>query len=389
LNNNQQLYDYIFAGTGAAAMSLLVHMKEAGLLENKKILLTDYDSKNTNDRTWCFWEKGPGIFDPILYHHWRRLAVFGKDLAKEEFIAPYTYKMIRGIDFYNYCLAQLSNVKGITLVKGTVTAIDSSPAGASLTINGQTYSAPFIFSSILLQPPQLKKHQHYLLQHFKGWMIETPQDEFDPARATFMDFRVGQQHGTTFAYMLPFTQRRALVEYTLFTKDELTDAQYDEGLKNYIQDFLKITEYSIAETEKGVIPMTDYRFAATEGNIIYLGTAGGNTRGSSGYTFRNLQQHAAQLTALIKSGQSPLKAKPVIGSRAKFYDAVMLGVLGNNYAPGHEVFSQLLRKRKLPEVLRFLDGEPGWWNELKVILSEPKIPFMKAALQKLMHRNHR
>jgi lycopene beta-cyclase len=364
-------------------MSLLIHMKQAGLLEGKKILLTDRDAKNVNDRTWSFWEDEPGLFDGIVYRRWQQLKVAGRHFQKTSAIAPYTYKMIRGIDFYNYCLAQLNEVPGITVIKGTITEIKNEPAGASLTINDVTYTAPQVFSSILIEPPRLKKSQHYLLQHFKGCIIETPHDAFDPAVATFMDFDMSQQYGTTFCYVLPFDKRKALVEYTLFTQEELTDAQYDAGLKHYIEQNLRITDYRVAETEKGVIPMTDYRFAQREGNIIYLGTVGGNTRGSSGYTFRNMQQHAAQLTQLMKQGKSLASAKPVIGRRARFYDAVMLGVLGNGYAHGDYVFTRLLKKRKLPEVLRFLDGAPGFSHELKVILSQPKWPFIKAALQKM------
>ncbi|NDA64318.1 MAG: lycopene cyclase, partial [Chitinophagia bacterium] len=59
----------------------------------------------------------------------------------------------------------------------------------------------------------IKSKSYHLLQHFKGWMIETSEDCFDPDKATFMDFRVSQQSGTTFVYVLPVTNRRALVEY--------------------------------------------------------------------------------------------------------------------------------------------------------------------------------
>jgi lycopene beta-cyclase len=55
-----------------------------------------------------------------------------------------------------------------------------------------------------------------------------------------MDFRVDQQGGTTFVYVMPFTETKALVEYTLFTETLLQPQQYDEALKNYISEYLKL-----------------------------------------------------------------------------------------------------------------------------------------------------
>jgi lycopene beta-cyclase len=60
-----------------------------------------------------------------------------------------------------------------------------------------------------------------LLQHFKGWVIETAKPAFDPSQAIFMDFRVSQQNGTTFIYLMPTSSTTALVEYTLFTEKVL------------------------------------------------------------------------------------------------------------------------------------------------------------------------
>ncbi len=62
-----QQYDYIITGAGCAGLSLAVRMIQSGKFANKKILLADADTKNKNDRTWCFWEKQEGLFEPIVY----------------------------------------------------------------------------------------------------------------------------------------------------------------------------------------------------------------------------------------------------------------------------------------------------------------------------------
>jgi lycopene beta-cyclase len=66
-------YDYIFAGGGASALSLLVRMQQAGLLKNKKVLVIDKDKKEHNDRTWCFWEENAGIFEPCILKSWDKI----------------------------------------------------------------------------------------------------------------------------------------------------------------------------------------------------------------------------------------------------------------------------------------------------------------------------
>ena len=43
----------------------------------------------------------------------------------------------------------------------------------SIQLNDEKISANYVFNSILFEKPELQKKEYYLLQHFKGWMIET------------------------------------------------------------------------------------------------------------------------------------------------------------------------------------------------------------------------
>ena len=121
-----------------------------------------------------------------------------------------------------------------------------------------------IFNSILFNKPIITEKHHWLLQHFKGWQIKTPEPTFDSQVATLMDFRTGQQHGTSFCYVLPLSDKEALIEYTLFTPTVLKDEQYDSELINYISNVLHLSNYEVTDTEFGVIPMTNYRFKKKE-----------------------------------------------------------------------------------------------------------------------------
>ena len=362
-----------------------MYMLEANLLQGKKLLLIDKDTKQTNDRTWCFWQKEPNMFESIVYKKWENLQVYAPNVNKLENIHPYVYKMIRGIDFYNYCLQTIQQHPNIEIITGTIQSITSNSNGATVVVNQREYTATYCFSSILLQEPLLGKNQHYLLQHFKGQIIETDTPVFDSNTATYMDFTVPQTHGTTFGYVLPFTATKALVEYTLFTKNVLTTEQYDEGLKSYITNNLKINTYKVVETEQGIIPMTDYNFKKSDDNIVYIGTAGGNTRGSTGYTFNYIQKNSKAIVDALIHNIHPAKAKTVMSATAKYYDSILLTVLANNYVAGQNVFANIFKKVRLKKVLSFLDDDNNFANDIQIIWSQPKWPFMKAALKKILN----
>ena len=199
--------------------------------------------------------------------------------------------MLRGIDFYRYCFDLVNAQPNIEWLQEEVTSISSDDSGNLVTVSDKQFSATYIFNSILFEKPAINSKQFYLLQHFKGWLITTASAVFDSSAATLMDFRVPQEEGTTFVYVMPFSETRALVEFTVFSPALLVRDKYDQGLKNYIGELLNISEYTIEEEEFGVIPMTNVRFPRRKNNIIYLGTAGGQTKPSSGYTFQFIRNN--------------------------------------------------------------------------------------------------
>jgi lycopene beta-cyclase len=372
-------YDYIIAGTGCAGLSLAMHMIRSGRFSDKKILLIDKQRKDKNDRTWCFWEDRPGFFEEIVYSRWQQAWFHGQHFSRLMELSPYEYKLIRGIDFYNYCFDRISQERNIQIHYGEIQKVHSDTQHAYVILDGKKFQARFVFNSLQLQQPALGKKDHYLLQHFKGWIVETAQPVFDPGQATLMDFRIGQQHGTAFVYLMPFTTNRALVEYTLFTKGLLQPEQYDEALRDYLQHFAKVGEYKIEEEEFGVIPMTDYRFPIADNRIIHIGTAGGQTKASSGYTFRFIQKHSAAIVEQLLRDDQSFIPPPAAASRFRFYDSVLLHILYNNKLPGKDVFTDLFKKNKPQAVLRFLDNESSFGDELRIISSLPAWPFLKAA----------
>ena len=376
-------YDYIICGSGAAGLSLLMNLMQNKAFDNKSILVVDKEKKNVNDRTWCFWEQQPGLFEPIVHHSWQQVHFYSNYFSGLLHLQPYTYKMIRGLDFYNYVLGKALLRPNISFITGNVQALANDVNKARVIVDGDSFRADYVFNSIMLHQPSVPKEKYYLLQHFKGWLIETAEPVFEDGKATLMDFRVSQRHGTTFVYVLPLSPNRALVEYTLFTGDTLPRHEYDIALGDYIRQFLSLSEYKIIEEEFGIIPMTNINFHTHEGRIINIGTAGGQTKASSGYTFNFIQKHAKRITEQLLKNEKPISNTGLFDKRFKLYDSTLLNILTHNKLGGDRVFADLFKKNEPSRVLRFLDNESSLKDELNIMGSVPSKVFMKAALQEL------
>ncbi len=376
-------YDYIISGAGAAGLSLLMHMLQHPQLAGKKILVVDKAPKTANDRTWCFWEQQPGLFEPIVHHQWKQMHFYSTAFSGLLDLAPYSYKMIRGIDFYNYAMAAARQHANITFKYGQVEAFANEGNGAAVVLNGERLNADYVFNSIMLAAPSVPPNKYYLLQHFKGWYIQTEAPVFDTQQATLMDFRVSQQHGTTFVYVLPLAANKALVEYTLFTQQTLAPEAYNEALANYIAEYCTIEPYTITEQEFGIIPMTNIKFPRGMGRIVNIGTAGGQTKASSGYTFRFIQKQSAAIVQALLHNNNPQVQEPLTDKRFSLYDSTLLNVLHHNKMGGDQVFARMFSKNDPDRVLRFLDNESTLEDEINIMGSVPSGIFMKAAFQEM------
>lgn len=371
-------YDYIIAGAGASGLSLAYHMVQAGL-RDKKILLLDRAPKTTNDRTWCFWEEGENPFEVVVFRKWNQIWFHGAGISRRFNIAPYAYKMIRGIDFYTFMNQWALQQPNIAVKYGEISHIQEGEGGVVVGLEGQTFTGQWAFNS-LYKPAPKNPRRHYLLQHFKGWVIQTPRPVFDPEAATFMDFRVEQQGDVRFVYVLPFDPHTALVEYTLFSPELLPPDDYDAGLRNYLGRWLGLERYQIQETEFGIIPMTDAPFTRQQSpHVMNIGMAGGRTKASTGYTFQRIQKQSRRITdSLIQTGQ-PFYPEWIFNRHA-YMDSVLLNVLHNHRSPGKQVFSDMFRKNPPQRVLRFLDEETSLLEDLQIMSSVDIPAFLRATV---------
>lgn len=374
-------YHYIFIGNGLSALLTLFEMIQSGRFSNKKILLIDSDTKNKNDRTWCFWDS-ENLFDEISTKKWQRAWFKNENFTNQLNLRPYKYKMIKSVDFYKLIFDEISKHNNIEIFQDEV--LDFSELGKHCMVQTKTksFTCNQIFNSIY-NPEFVKSQSKFPLvqQHFIGWFIKSKEAIFTEDCPTFMDFSVEQNGNTRFMYVLPTSSTEALLEYTLFSKDVLSKNAYETEIKNYIKK-LGITEYEIVEKEQGNIPMTCFPFWKNNSkNIINIGSAGGWSKASTGYTFKNSVKKSRELVRFLQTKQDFTKFHKI--NKFWFYDLLLIDILYQTNQFGSAIFSSMFKTGRASLIFKFLDEETSIWEDLQVIWLCPKGLFIKALFKRI------
>ena len=325
-------YHYVFTGSGLSALLTIFEMIKSGRFSDKKILLIDSITKNINDRTWCFWDT-ENTFNEIISKKWEHAWFKNESFTNQLNLSPYEYKMIRSLDFYKLIFEAINKHPNIEIFHDDV--IDYSELGNHCIVKTKTksFTCNQIFNSIY-NPEVVTSQTKFPLvqQHFIGWFIKSKEAVFTEDCPTFMDFSVEQKGNTRFMYVLPTSTNEALLEYTLFSKDLLSTSEYESEIEKYIQQ-LGITEYEIVEKEQGTIPMTCFPFwKKNTRNILHIGTAGGWTKASTGYTFKNAYKISKRVSDFTKTNSD----FRTFHSKTKFwfYDLLLIDILFENNKKG-------------------------------------------------------
>ena len=384
MKETKNKYDYIICGGGASGLVLASRICNDNYFEKKTVLLIEKENKNTNDKTWCFWEKGKGEYDDIIFQSWQNAKFKTKDFKLNFSFNPFIYKMIKSKDFYSFMKKKLNPHSQLNQVKEKVVKINSKLN--QVITDKNTYQADKIFSSIY--NPEIVKSQRkfpVLIQHFFGCIIETKKNCFNKGEIDFMNFDIPQKNETRFIYVLPESNNRALIEYTLFSKNLLPDKEYLEEIKKYINS-IDTGGYNIVENEKGQIPMTCFRFDNyNTKDLIHIGTAGGWTKASTGYTFSRINEKSKELIRHLKK-EKPLNTFNQI-NRFWFYDLIFLDVLYRYNFLGNKLFKKMFQKNNPKTILKFLDDKSNFWEELKIISSFPFGIFLTAFFRRIFKIN--
>lgn len=376
-------FNYVIIGNGLAGLQLALQLASDSFFDDKHILLIDRSDKNSNDKTWCFWEKSTGKWDDIVYKNWDKATFYTSKKSLKLSLKPYKYKMIRALDFYKEAKSKLSEKANFHFIVDDVVRINEDHLVTIKTENN-CYTANHVFDSRINSEFYKKKDNFIRInQHFKGWTIETEEHIFNPDSLTMMDYRVKDGNQTTFTYILPFSTKKALVEFTYFTPKIVDDSVYDIYLKKYLSNILKIKNYTITEIETGNIPMTNFPFQKdSTKHITKIGTAGGWVKGSTGYSFKRTEKKVLKIAENLK--QNRLPSTGLYSKRHAFYDNVFLRVLQDENDKGEWIFDKFYSKNSVETMFEFLDEESSFYKDIKIMSALFSASFIKALFKTLL-----
>jgi lycopene beta-cyclase len=379
--SEKKIYDIIICGGGITGLLLAKKLTDDIYFKNHKIALIEKEDKNKNDRTISFWEEGKGEWDSIICGSWENAFFISDEYQSSLKLTPYTYKTIRGIDFYNYFKRELCKKNNFKLIKDNILNIKSDYDFSYVKTLTEEYRAPRVFSSIPNLGYKNQTSIPVLQQHFIGWFVKTENSIFDPNKLIFMDFSVPQKGSTRFMYILPFNKNFALVEYTLFSKKTLKKEEYEYNIKQYLED-KNAGEFEVVEKEAGSIPMTGYNFSKhNKSTLLHIGTSGGWTKASTGFTFKKSINKIEHLIQYLKSN----KSLDNFDNKTKFdfYDLLFLDVLYHHNDKGKTLFTGMFKKNKPQRIFRFLDEKSSFSEDLLLMLSFPIGKFVRALIKNI------
>ena len=116
-------------------------------------------------------------------------------------------------------------------------------------------------------------------------------------------------------------------------------------------------------------------------HIVRIGTSGGYTKPSTGYTFQRTQRYLRELVNLLAATGKPERRKSWFTKPFKgWQDSVFLNVLQHNRHPADDIFTRLYERNSPASIFRFLDEDTGFWEDLRIMSTVPLGAFTAGAI---------
>ena len=351
-------FDYVIIGGGCAGLSLAYELEINEKLKDKTLAIIETRKEYKRDKTWSFWKVFDHNFDDCVIKSWNNFTINTSESYHELTNKEFPYQSIDSGKFYKKINSKLSSNPNVSFFKN---------------LNEINSENSIIFNSVYEK--ELDKSE--LWQHFQGIEIETSKNIFDEEIINLMDFNCDQRNDVHFFYTLPFSKNKALVETTWLSNLENHSLKdYDLQLENYIKNNLGIKNYKIIFTEKGAIPLFNPLIKNNK-KVINIGSAGGMTRLSTGYTFLNIQEHSKYIVRNIDRID---KVKVFnLEKKYQFLDKIFLRVLEKHPEKMPKIFLNMF-KTSSNTVIKFLSNKSNLLEDIHIISKMPKLIFLKALL---------
>lgn len=378
-------------GGGCAGLSLAMRLAEAGTSAPSTLIL-EKNANYINDRTWCFWDERNPELKNWVEHAWSNFKIINGTSTFTKSCVDHPYLMLTAKKFFAAAIAKIALNKQITLLNDhettEVTKLDDQ------TWRIKTNHGSFTADKVVDTRPhhQVTNDDSLLWQSFIGIDVETAKDMFVEDTFVLMDFDASFTEGLGFVYVLPTNKNKALVEYTVFSKDILQPHQLEVYLKPALTKYFNGTQYKTLRTEYGRLPMGYQKTKiSNDPNYVYAGLFAGGARPSSGYAFQRIQRWAKSCASALLSNEllvAPKKDTAILS----IMDAIFLNVLKSNPRLSIAIFYTFFSNCNTNTIIRFLSDHANLRDYLSIIIAMPTLIFLKElpsfVFKRIVRRNH-
>jgi lycopene beta-cyclase len=290
----------------------------------------------------------------------------------------FTYQSVNSEKFYDKILKNVANNKNIKFfLDHSVDEISEEDGQITIKSKNETYKANLVFDSSLRNN---NTNDAKIYQHFYGCEVNFKENINLSKNPTLMDFNCNQGNWTHFFYTLPLGDKQIFIETTWISDQQnFTKEQYISEINEYIQKNLNYKkEYTLGYSEMGSIPMFHFQQKNKYKKVIKIGTAANLTRKSTGYTFLNIQKFTKELVQKLIKNQ--IITNNQIKSKYNFLDRIFIKVLLEEKGNMYKIFLRLFKKNNTKDIVNFLSNSSNFIQDIKIILSMPKLIFIKKLL---------
>ena len=369
-------YKSAIVGAGCAGLTLAYHLINSELHPS---ILLDPQSKR-KDHIWSYWDDGHeslSVPRNFIKKKWARWAIKTYDRSIFRCGNDFAYVAISSAEYEASLIRKIESANGKILRDKVISATTKEGVNVLKLSTGIELETETVFDS---RPPLVS--QGALYQHFVGWTIQSTTPIFDDSTAILMDFRVSQEPGIHFIYLLPFSETSALIESTVYSTQLLPTLWYEKQIRGYIEKHFPKSNWEIINTESGAIPLNRKHPQPPYG--ISFGLNSGIMRSSTGYAFSQILFQINDLVTNIKRGDCH---KTEIRSGATKLETVMdkifLNVLSQSLEIAPEVFAKVLESLRGDEFAQFMNGHCPISIKAKIINALPKTQFLKASIRSI------
>lgn len=373
--NNKVDYDIIIIGAGLSGICLAMELVKR---TEFSILVLEQKTQLIKDKNWCFWNYPKNILSENYNHSWEeiKIKIKGENIIKKG--RDLKYLRISSNCFYDLGIATLQKKKKFKILFGNkIKKINEKNNRVEVLSNNKRISSSLLFNSI---PQAIEKNK--LKQHFLGIEVNTNKAVFNSSEVTLMDFQKNNKE-VHFFYILPFSDKTALIETTYFSKSIYNKKKYRADIEKYLTKKYPNINFTYGFIEKGVLPMYFNYTKYNSQRIIPIGQTNNWIKISTGYCFQNAFEKSQQIVdCILKEKKISIKQR----FSNKILDEIFCEYICRYPESVPKFFYKFFNNLELKIIVMFLTEKQTMSQIIKILLVLPKIKLISSFLYLLVKK---